>query len=239
MSRGGEPDAWRHARSLLAVSRSNHSPSLLLPAAVALTNLFFCAFFENPIKDDPDGRTLSLFLFIQGSAILILTLAHLASTGAELLRKSLVMPVTPAARLAFAALSSARQPVLLAMVLSDVFFLLVLYHQSIAAFLLIPLLAALMAADIIALTALASVAAIRRSRPPTILAAYCILGILGIVLLALVFRMPASFGVFPPMSWTARGITAIAAGETGMALFCGSASVAVLIVTGVAGRRII
>lgn len=236
------PDSTRLTRHLLAAARSgagaHRSTSFLLPAAVGLANLFFCVLFEDSIREGSDGHSLSLFLFVQGILIFLFTLSHLAGPSAELLRKSLVMPVKPSDRLAFAVLSAALSPVLWALVLSDVIFLLVLFHRSVASVILVPLLAVLMAADIVALTSLASAAAIRRSRPSTIPAAYGILGILGIVTGALLFRMPALPGTVPPASWTAWGITAAAAGQPGLALLCLTASVVLLVLTGFVGRRL-
>ncbi len=234
---------WRqNARYLLAAGRSQRdkrsSTSLLFPASIALINLFLCAYSENPIKEDPSGRALSLFLFAQGLPILVFTLAHLSTTGAEILRKSLVMPVASFDRLAFAILSSARLPVIQALVLSNVFFLLVLYHHSIATVLLVPLLGGVMAANIIVLASIAVVAAIRRSRPPSIVAAWCVVGLLGVVAATLLLPLPAAPTLLPPMSWTASGITASVAGETWQAIMYGAAGIALLLASIVIGRRI-
>lgn len=236
-------NSWQSVRHLLGASRSrievDHSHPLLLSASVALVNLFLCVLFENPIKDDQTGRTLSTFFILQGMAIFFLTLANMSSATAGILRKSSVMPLRQSARLTFAVVSSARHPVLLALIFADVFFLLVMYHQSAVAIVAIPLLMLLMAADIVTLTSLATAAAIRRSRPPTIVAAYGILGILGVLAATLLFHMPSALGALPPMSWTTRGIVAITSGELGLALLCGAASVALLLLTAILGRRFV
>jgi hypothetical protein len=243
MTRDDAPGPWQIAHALLTASQlrieSHQTPSLLLTASTALGNLLFCVLFENSIKEDPGSGTLSVFFFIQGFMIFLLTLTHLASTGGELLRKTLVMPVTPAAHLAYAVLSSARHPLMQALVLSDLFFLLVLYHQSAIAMIMVPVLGCLMAADVIALTSLGSVAAIRKARPPTILAAYCILGVVALVASSLLLHMPTALGALPPVWWTTRGILAAAAGNVGTATMCGAASIALLIVTGILGRRVL
>jgi hypothetical protein len=235
--------SWQVARSLLAVTRasagSHHETSLLLTASIALGNLLFCVIFENPIKEDPTGRILSVFLFIQAVMLFVLTFMHLAGTGAELLRKTLVMPVTASVRLAYAFLSSMRYPCLQALVFSELFFLLVIYHQTATTIILVPMLGGFMAANIIALTALGSVAAIQRSRPPTILVAYIALGIVGLLAASLLLHMPGALGILPPVSWTTRGILAAAAGESWNAILYGAANVALLIVTGILGRRIV
>lgn len=236
------PEWWQNARHLLAASRTRRakqsSTSLLFPASLALINLFLCAYSENPIKEDPSGHSLSLFLLAQGLGILMLTLAHLSTTGVEILRKSLVMPVPGSARLAFAIASSARVPAIQAVVLSNVFFLLVLYHSSVATVLLVPLLGGVMAADIIVLASIAVVAAIRISRPPTIVAAWCVVGLLGVIAATLLLPLPAAPTLLPPMSWTARGITASVAGETWQAIMYGAAGTALLLASIVIGRRI-
>ena len=231
------------AQFLLAATRfgagSHHETSLLLTVSIAVGNLLFCVLFENPIKEDPTGRTLSVFLFIQAVMLFLLTFIHLAGTGAELLRKTLIMPVTASARLAYAFLSSIRYPCIQALVFSDLLFLLVIYHQTAATIILVPVLAGFMAANIIALTALGSVAAIQRSRPPTILAAYVALGIIGLLAASLLLHMPGALGVLPPVSWTTRGILAAAAGQSWNAMLYGAANVALLTATGILGRRII
>jgi hypothetical protein len=209
-----------------------------VPTLVAVANLVFCAFFENPIKEDPTDRTLSLFLFIQGSMILLFTLAHLSATSTEILHKTLAMPAPPPARLAFVLLSSVLSPVLQALVFSDILFLLILHHPSVVVIVLIPLYVLGMAVTMIAFASVASAAATRRSRPQTEPVAYCILGILGIVLLSLYFHIPAILGFIPPMSWTAQGITAIVEGRSGLALAFGAACFMLLLVIGFWGRKI-
>jgi hypothetical protein len=233
--------SWQMARHLLMASRLkeriHRSTSDLLPAAVALVNLLFCALCENPIKEDSGGRSLSVFFFVQGWAMFLLTLTQLATNGAEVLRKTLLMPVTPSARLTFAFLSSMRNPLLLALAITDMFFLLVVHHQSVAIVIAIPLFVGLLTANAVALACLTSAVAIRRSRPPTIVAAYSILALLGILAITLLFHMPAAFGILPPMSWTAQGILAVTSGQVELAVIWGAASGLLLFLAGLVGRR--
>ena len=237
----GRPETWQAAHSLLEASRSkaelHPSISLLVPAAVALANLVFCAFFEQPLHDDPTDRLLSLFLFIQGLLILLFTLAHIASAGTELLHKSLVMPIPPSARLMFVFISSASNPLFQALVLSDILFLLIVHHESVTVVLLIPLFVLAMAANILAVASVASVVAIRKARPPGELAAYCILGTLVLILVSLYFHIPGVLGFIPPMSWTAKGIKLMIAGGSGLALLYGAASIGLLLLMSLWGRR--
>jgi hypothetical protein len=241
MNGRNEPDAWQLAKQMVAVSRSHtdmRSTSLiLLSAAVAIGNLFFSVLFEDPIKQDPGGRALSDFLLIQSFFVFLATLSHLASSGKELLHKSLVMPVTPSCRLAFAFLSSVRHPVLQAFIFSLLFFLFVLFHHMIAGVILVLLLAALMVAGIVALTSLACTAAIRRARPPSLVAAYGILGFLAILVIALMTHMPGAIGMLPPVSWTTRGIISAVGGDVLPALACSAAGIGLLALVGILGRK--
>jgi hypothetical protein len=242
MRRTGQPDTWQVALLLFRAGRSKStlhpSASFLLPVVAALANLLFCAFFEQPIKGDPTGRLLSLFLFVEGLSILLVTIAHFATTGAEVFRKSLVMPVPASAHLASAIAGAVMNPVFQALVASTIFFLLIMYHASAAAVFLIPFFILVMAANIVTLASVAFIALVRRARPPGELAAYCALGTLGVILLSLYFHIPGALGLVPPMSLAADGITIVAAGGTGLSLLYGIAAVSLLLLTGLLGRRI-
>ncbi len=217
--------------------RSRRSSLFLLPASVALLNLVFCSLLEGPIKQDPTNGSLAIFLLTEGSAVLFCALAHLATTGSELLRKSLVMPVTSTARLAYAVTSSVRQPIVLALLLSDLFFLVILYHHSFMAVVILFLLAPLMFADILAITSLASAIAIRKSVPPTILVSCCFLGILAIVLMSLLSHSSGAIALLPPISWTVHGIIAASHGNIAPGFAGTGAGIVLLLLTGLLGRR--
>lgn len=241
MSRGAAP-GWRGpVRLLLAASRSRVGDSwatwFLLPAAVGFSNLFFCALFEDSIRSDPAGPSLPQLLLTQGILFMLLTLVHITRTGSDILRSAIVMPATPLTRFLFAASSAAQSRVMIALLGSGVVFFLILFRHVFPAALLVAALLVLMAADVVALSALGAVAAIRRGRNPMAIAAYAALAILGIFALALLYRLPDVFRSIPPILWTAPGIAASAAGEIGTPFLAGCASLAILVAAIYLGRR--
>jgi hypothetical protein len=148
------------------------------------------------------------------------------------------MPATPFSRFAFAVASSAQNRALLALLASDILFFLILFHHSIPGALLVVVLLVLMAADIVAFSALGAVAAIRRGRAPMAIAAYAALAVLAVSTLALLYRFPDTFRFVPPVLWTAPGIAGSASGDVGIASLAASAGLVFLGAMFLFGRRI-
>ena len=228
------------ATHLLAVERERnmgYRSTRLYPAAVAILNLFFCAYFERYLKDDVSGYYLSLFLFFETVLYVSVSMTAFFTASQEILSKSRIFPVTPAARLLFVLASNFRRPVVLSLAASNVFFIVVLLRFTFPHTLIAALLFILMIAAIEVIFATTALIMLRRSIPTT--GAVAMLTFLLIVFLmgAMVFHIESLLRGIPVIGWTTSGIVAARAGNASTSLlnlaWLGLISLAGL----VAGRR--
>lgn len=187
------------------------------PIVAAILNLFFCAYSERALTGDVGGFAMTLFLFTETTAIIVLSSISFFTTSREILLKTRIFPMTPSARLLFVLGADLCRPLSLALVGSTAFFLFIALHhnlvQAIAAVALFLLL--ILIAEVLYATAILTI--LRRSIP--VEGAIAVLGALLVVLLvgSLVFHVESLFAANPLLRWSVQGI--LAAGHADAASF--------------------
>jgi hypothetical protein len=111
---GGGVTAFAAASRLLALAKSRESVERrrnpFPPFVHLIVNMFLCAFSEKYLADDPGGVYLPLFISVQCLLALLITLSFVGGTGAEIVRKTRLLPGAAAARYYFLAAGSLRRP---------------------------------------------------------------------------------------------------------------------------------
>ncbi len=209
----------------------------LVPAAIAVTNLFFSAYFEQFLRDDPSGHSLSLFLFIQGAVFLGIGAGYYLSRTEEILRKCRIFPTTPWSRFVFVAASNLRRPLCIALWSTNVFVLALLYRHSVAGLIGVPVFVTLYLLGIQAALALAFLAMTRAGYAVSGAAAVTSCVLFGILIGSVVFNVESLLSLVPLVSWTARGILATRTTEmAGLAIGLALAVAFIGIMAGAARR---
>jgi hypothetical protein len=203
--------------TLLAAEKlrsSGYRTTRLYPAALAILNLFFCAYFERYLKNDFDGYYLSMFLFLECTLYVGVSSLSFVTTSAEILAKSRVFPLTAVERLSFVVTSNLRRPTILALTGSSVFFVMIVYPSTFSNTLAsISLMIALMVlTETLLATTLLALA--RRSIPSG--SAFALLGFLFVAFLvtSLIFHVASILGGIPAIKWATMGILAGGSGNT-------------------------
>jgi hypothetical protein len=197
--------------------RGRHKTGLqrLLPLAVAVLNLFFASYFERFIANDPETYYLSLFLFLQATVYVFLSLAHFIGSTHEVLRKTRVFPLKGFTRFTYAAVSSVIQPVAIGLVLTTSFALVILCRASTLSMIAAPILYLLLIANIEStLSALTRLLA-DRNRQVTDIAALLAVAALAVLIGSVVFRADLLITHLPLLSWVTAGIRSAGEGEYG------------------------
>ena len=200
------------AHRLLAVDAQKHSANesrvRMLPAVLAIFNLLFCAYAERFLHDDPDGRSLSLFLFLECSLLVIVAVGSFSRHSHEILMKSAVFPTTAWSRFLFVVWSAMRRPASAALWSTTTVFFLVWYRQSV---LMIAAGVTFFIFSIINLELLIAILCLRSfraSQPLAGIAVFGFFGILAILISSLVFRFDILLSATPIVSWAASGMVA-------------------------------
>lgn len=209
------------AGHLLAVERERNTgyrTTRLYPAAAAILNLFFCAYFEQYLKDDVSGYYLSLFLFLEALLYAFVSTTSFFTVSQEILSKSRIYPVTPSARLLFVLASNFRRPVVLSLVGSNIFFIVILLRYTFPHTLLAALLFILMIVAIEVVLTTTVLILLRRSVPTTGAVALLTFLLLIFLIGAVVFHVESLLRGIPLVGWATSGILAARAGITSVSL---------------------
>lgn len=202
---------------LLAIARSREAADRrrnpFPPLVIVLANVFVCAFSQAYLADDPGGVYLPLFIVVQCLLAVLVTLSFAGRTGAEIIRKTRLLPGARSAGFGFLLLGSLRRPELLGFCAVGCAFPAMVHANDLAAGAGIVLAAALPVATAQALCCGFSAVLIRSDRPVT-----------GLVLLAVVASAAATASVFvfgtgalassvPLAGWSAEAIRSFASGD--------------------------
>lgn len=214
--------AFRTAGALLELARMKESlgrkRNPFPPLVHLLVNIFFCAFAQRFLADDPEGVYLPLFLAVQCLLGVLITLAFIGRSGAEITEKTRLFPGSSSAAYYFLLAGSARRPEFyLFTAVGCVFPAVVLapgFLPSAAIFVLSTL--CVLTAQV--LCCAASVRLIRSARPVTGLVLTAVIGIAAVIASVFVFRAGALASSLPVAGWAASGMASFASGETGRGL---------------------
>jgi len=216
-------------RALLLVDGSRRTlegnVALVIPPVAGILNLLACASFEPSLETDATGHTLSLFFLLQTTLFIALTITHFSGQSLPVLTRSRIFPGTPADRFLFVVIVNLRRRIVLALLLSTLFFLAVVYrHTPLTAVAAIFLYGLLLCAS----EALLATIMLALARTPYPAASGLALG--GVLCVGcsagLLSPDPGGFlAVLPPVNWAAGGVVA-AAGGTVFGFFLNSTLIA-------------
>lgn len=195
-----------HLLSVDAFRNSGYRTTRLYPAATAILNLFFCAYFERYLKNDATGFYLSLFLLLQAGAYIVLSSTNFFTVSFEILSKARIYPTTPTDRMLFVIGGNCRRPILLSLVGSNMFFVIVLFRETFWGAILAALFYFLLASTIEVFLSASMLIIKRRSLP--LEGAIVVVGfiLLTLILGSLVFHYETLIASIPFIRWTVDGI---------------------------------
>lgn len=203
---------WQMASTLLSVEQRRASlestGSQLYPAFAGVANLFFCAYMDRYLRNDPHGHYLSLFLFVEFSAIALISVATFIRSMSEVVQKSSVFPATPWSYLFFVMRGFIRRPLILSLVLSMQLFLLIPLFSKTASALLCLFVVAAAFFNIEMIVAVLCLKLTRSGQPVAGFAMLTVYGTAGMLFAAIVFHMDTLLDATPIISWTTSGILA-------------------------------
>src|SRR5258707_8598374 len=150
------------------------------PAVLALLNLFFCAYTDEYLRGDVTGQYLSLFLIVESGMLVLIAIGTFMRSSLEILLKTSVFPITPWGILLFVLLSFVRKPASVALWLTTLLFLVVLYFRSILVTSAAITLYGLLVLNVLLLTTVVCVKLARSSQP---VAGIAVLSIFAIVVI--------------------------------------------------------
>lgn len=230
----------RAASHLLSVDRlrtSEYRVTRLYPAAVAILNLFFCAYFERYLNSDVTGFHLSLFLFLESSAYAALSTTNFFTVSSEILSKSRVFPTTPTDRMLFVIKGNCRRLMQLSLVGSNIFFVVILFRATPSAAILAVLIFLLFTLTIEILLSVSLLILQRQSLPLEGAIAIAGFVLLSLLLGSIVFHYEILIASLPLMKWAVDGMLGATRNETSGVIL----SFAMLLITStlmlVLGRR--
>ncbi len=122
------------AQSLLDVDREKNRA--LAPNAkgfafvLAILNLLPGGLSENYLRDDTTGYYLSLYLFCHAALYFLLSLVYFTGSSREIMEKTRVFPTNSLGRLLFAFVANLRHPFSIGLLVSNMFFFIVLFRTS-------------------------------------------------------------------------------------------------------------
>ena len=234
--------AWQIASRLLSIETRRSSLASTgprhYPAFVVIANLFFCAYMEQYLKTDPGGHYLSLFLVIEFSVMGFISVGAIMGRLGEMILKTSIFPIPASSYLIFLVASLMRRPVILALLLSTLFFLMIPFHSSVVMASLCVFLAGSAFLDIELIIVVICLVLTRSSQP---LAGFAILGlyaVVAVVLGAMVFHLDTLLDALPIISWSVKGIIAAQHGLIIPGALAGLAQLLIFVVFTLIGRRI-
>ena len=197
------------AGNLLVVDRlksGGYRTTRLYPAAVAILNLFFCAYFERYLKDDANGFYLSLFMFLESTLYAVVSSINFHRISFEILSKSRIFPATPSSRLLFVITGNLRRPIVLSLVGSNIFFLIVLFRHPVMDALIVGVLFAglIIVTEILLSTLMLTL--LRRSIPSGIAAVFLGFLLFALLIGSFIFHVESLLAMNPLLRWTIDGI---------------------------------
>lgn len=207
----------RAAGRLLEVAKAReslgrkHNP--FPPFVHLLANIFLCSFAERYLAADAGGIYLPLFIVIQITLGLLITLSFVGRSGAEILGKTRLYPGSSSAGYYFLLVGSLRRPELYLFSAVGCLFPATVYGHGLGASIGIVVCSAMPALAAQILLCAAATRLIRTSRPITGLALISITAVVTVVGSALVFRMETLASSIPMVAWAASGITAFGTGN--------------------------
>jgi hypothetical protein len=207
---------------LLALAKSRESVDRrrnpFPPLVHLLVNMFLCAFSQRYLADDPDVVFLPLFIAAQCLLSLLITLSFVGRTGAEIVRKTRLLPGSAAAGYYFLLAGSLRRPeFLLCAAVGCLFPAFVFGTGAVAG-------AGIVAAAILPMVTIqvvcCGVAArlIASDRPVTGLVVLTVVVAAAVVASVFVFRTNVLASAIPLAGWAASSIKAFASGRATDAL---------------------
>lgn len=215
---GGGVSAFAAASRLVALAKARESidrrRNPMGPLVHLLVNMFLCAFSQQYLADDPHGVFLPLFIAVQCSLSLLITLSFVGRTGGEIVRKTRLFPGSASAGYYFLLAGSLRRPEFLLFSAVGCGFPAFVAGGGAAA-----------SAGIVAASALpllttqvvccgAAARLIGSDRPVTGLVVLTVAAGAAVVASVFVFRTGALASAIPLAGWAASSITAFAAGRT-------------------------
>lgn len=199
------------AANLLKVEKARsggYRTTRLYPAAAAILNLVFCAYFERHLKNDATGFYLSVFLFLEASMYVVVSSTNFFTVAFEILLKSRIFPTTPTDRLLFIIASNFRRPIVLSLVCTNIFFVIVLFRSAFWQALLAALFVVLMLVAIEILLSAVLLTLTRRSLPlGSVVVVFAFL-LLTLFIGSFVFHYETLIASIPLIRWTVHGILA-------------------------------
>ncbi len=212
---------WQTTRALLTVDRlhvtGTPQSSTLSPVLTGILNLFFCAYAERFLENDPGGRFLSLFLFLEGSVFALLVFWQFLTVAEVVLKRTRVFPTSSGDRYLFATVSCARRPVCIALWLTTMFALVLLHRTTVGGVLFAPLLYTLLILNIQIIGAALLLSLSRRGHPLTGFAALSALAAFAVLFAFLIFQFESVLTGLPFLSWAVTGMLQAAHGKAASA----------------------
>jgi len=207
----------RAAGRLLSVARGRESiernRNPFPPLAYLLLNSLLCAFAQQYITDDPGGVYLPLFLVVEWSAGIIITLSFAGGTGAVILRNSRLFHGSATAGYYFLLAGTMRRPEWYLFTAIGCLFPAALFARGIFSFAGIALLSAVPVLVLQVFCCAATVRALRATRPLTGFVLLTVVATAAVVASVFVFRSAALATAVPMAGWTASGIVAFSEGD--------------------------
>ncbi len=210
----------RAAGRLLKVARARESlgrkRNPFLPFVHLLANIFLCAFAGRYLENDAGGIYLPLFIVIQITLGLLITLSFVGRGGAEILRKTRLFPGSSSAGYYFLLAGSLRRPELYLFSAVGCLFPATVYGHGIGASIGIVACSAMPAMAAQILLCAAATRLITASRPITGLVLIAIIAVVTVVVSVLVFRTEGLASSLPMVAWAASGIIGFGTGDAEM-----------------------
>ena len=179
------------------------------PVLLGFLNLLFCSYMEHFLRQDTGGHYLSLLLFIECSAFVLIAVGSFSRSGAEILLKTSVFPASRWSRLLFVLSSFLRKPAIIALVLTTSIFLVVFLYASFVAVGLTLLLYILLMLNVLAMTTVACVKISTSAHPVVSIAVVGLFIIVVVLINSIVFHFTALLGSLPVLSWAVKGSLAV------------------------------
>ena len=185
------------------------------PIVHLLVNIFLCTFAQRYLVDDASGIYLPLFIVVQCSLGLLITLSFVGRTGAEILKKTRLFPGSSSAGYYFLLAGSLRRPEFYLFTAVGCAFPAIVYSTGFFSSVGIVAISILTALTAQILCCAAALRLIRASRPVTGLFLFTIIAAVIVIASVFVFRTDALASSLPMVGWAASGITAFATGQAG------------------------
>jgi hypothetical protein len=199
------------ATNLLFVEKARsggYRTTRLYPAAAAILNLVFCAYFEQYLKKDARGFYLSVFLFLEAAVYIVVSSTNFFTVAFDILLKSRIFPTTPTDRLVFVIASNFRRPIVLSLVCTNIFFVIVLFRSTFWQALLAALFVVLLLVAIEVLLSAVLLTLTRRSVPIGSAVVVFAFLLLTLFIGSFVFHYETLIASIPLIRWTVNGILA-------------------------------